>query len=230
MEMATTDAVLQFMIGLDTFFQLSSSFCDLQGAERERILESAEQNLQDVVFLEPVLPDGGSIVRAINDVVCFMRHECEALQAPQDCQLAHRSRGRPRCDLSKEQLLFLLEHGFSQTAMGTMLGCSTRTIRRRITEFNLEPFLAFSDVDNEVLDLMVEDIQKQYPNWGEKSVQGHLNSVGLNIQRWRIRESLRRVCPSAVREQFRCAIHHRRYNVPHPSSLWHIDGYHKLIR
>ena len=29
-----------------------------------------------------------------------------------------------------------------------------------------------------------------------------------------------RVCPSAVKERFRKAIHRRRYRVPHPNSLW----------
>ena len=57
-----------------------------------------------------------------------------------------------------------------------------------------------------------------YPNWGEKSVQGHLRSIGLKVQRWRVRESLKRVCPSAVKERFRRAIHRREYS------------YHKLIR
>lgn len=34
----------------------------------------------------------------------------------------------------------------------------------------------------------------------------------------------------SVKERFRQAIYHREYRVPFPNSLWHIDGYHKLIR
>ena len=98
-------------------------------------------------------------------------------------------------------------------------------VRRRIADFDLESCLRFSDIDDELLDLTVQDIQKQYTNWGEKSVQGH-----LKIQRWRVRDSLRRVCPSAVKDRFCRAIHRRRYHVPYPNSLWHIDGYHQLIR
>lgn len=41
---------------------------------------------------------------------------------------------------------------------------------------------------------------------------------------------MHRVCPLSVKERFRQAIHHREYRVPFPNSLWHIDGYHKLIR
>ena len=38
------------------------------------------------------------------------------------------------------------------------------------------------------------------------------------------------MCPSSVKERFRLAIRRREYQVPYPNSLWHIDGYHKLIR
>ena len=40
-----------------------------------------------------------------------------------------------------------------------------------------------------------------------------------------MRDSLRRVDPSGVRNRCR-----NRYNVSSPNALWHIDGYHKLIR
>ena len=39
-----------------------------------------------------------------------------------------------------------------------------------------------------------------------------------------------RVDPRGVRLRFRQVLHHRRYNVCMPNSLWHIDGYHRLIR
>ena len=41
---------------------------------------------------------------------------------------------------------------------------------------------------------------------------------------------LHRVCPLTVKERFCQAIRHREYRVPYPNGLWHIDGYHKLIR
>ena len=182
------------------------------------------------MYLEPILPDGENVVRTVNELVSCMREECESMRVSQEDCLEERCRGRPRCSVSKDQLLFLLEHGFTQTQIAQMLGCSTRTIRRRITEFHLDSCLVFSDIDDHLLDLTLQDIQTKYPNWGEKSVQGHLSSIGLKIQRWRVRDSLKRVCPSAVKERFRRAIHRREYHVPYPNSLWHIDGYHKLIR
>ena len=57
-----------FILGVETFVQLLSSFPDSQGADRERLLESVEQILRDVVYLEPILPDGRSIVSTVNGV------------------------------------------------------------------------------------------------------------------------------------------------------------------
>ena len=118
----------------------------------------------------------------------------------------------------------------SHCAIAKMFGCSARTVKRRVTDMQLESNLHFSDIDDQLLDMTVEDIQKEYPKWGEKSFHGHFGSVGIKLQRWRIRDSLRRVSPSAVKERFRQAIHRREYRVPYPNSLWHIDGYHKLIK
>lgn len=50
---------------------------------------------------------------------------------------------------------------------------------------------------------------------------------GYKFKRERIRESLCRVDPSGVHSQMRKVLHRRAYQV---DSLWHLDGYHKLIR
>ena len=65
---------------------------------------------------------------------------------------------------------------------------------------------------------------------GLRLVEGGLTAKKLKIQQNRIRESIARVNPvqSAVRgHHFR--IIRRRYSVPCPNALWHIDGDHKLI-
>ena len=50
------------------------------------------------------------------------------------------------------------------------------------------------------------------------------------MQRQRVRESLRRVDPSGVQGRIRRVLHRRTYQVDCPNGLWHLDGYHKLIR
>ena len=150
--MAESEITL-FLLGLETFLELSTSFSNCQGADKERLLESAEQTLRDVVYLEPILPDSDSLLRAVNEVVSCMREECESMRTLiQECHFELRGRGRPRFIVSKEQLVFLLDHGFSQTEMAKMLGCSARTVRRRrrITDYHLQSYIEFSDIDNQL--------------------------------------------------------------------------------
>ena len=65
---------------------------------------------------------------------------------------------------------------------------------------------------------------------GEKSIEGKLRSIGLKIQRERIRESLHRVDPSGIESRILGVVHRRQYCVESPNALWHVYGYHKLIR
>ena len=218
-----------FLTSLDAFFQIAALFNECDQSEKEQLLEKAEQTLRDVIYLEPILPQSASIVSVVSELVVCMQEECQ-IAALQQHETEQRSRGRPPFVISREQLLFLIEHGFTQCAIAKMFGCSARTVRRRITDLQLESYLHFSDIDDQLLDMTVEDIQKQYPKWGEKSFHGHFSSVGFKLQRWRIRDSLRRVSPLALKERFQQAIHRREYQVANPNSLWHIDGYHKLIK
>ena len=218
-----------FFEGIEAFLQIAASFYEYDQRQRELLLDRSEQALRDVVYLEPVLPHGESVVQVLCEVVRCMIEACD-ITGFRGYEIQQRGKGRPSIPISSRQLLFLLEHGFTQCAIGKMFGCSARTVKRRITEFQLEAYLHYSDIDDLHLDIMVEEIQRQYPNWGEKSVSGHFASTGMKIQRWRVRESLRRVSPLAVKQRFRQAIHRREYRVPYPNSLWHIDGYHKLIK
>lgn len=67
---------------------------------------------------------------------------------------------------------------------------------------------------------------------GEKSVTARLLGLGIKVQRRRIRESMKRVDPgaAALRSLTAARISRRAYRVKGPNSLWHFDGYHKLIR
>ena len=80
------------------------------------------------------------------------------------------------------------------------------------------------------LDEEVMHISSLHPQCGEKTVHGHLKSKGINVQRERIRKSLHRVDRTGVQARARQVLHRRVYNVPSPNALWHLDGYHQLIR
>lgn len=66
---------------------------------------------------------------------------------------------------------------------------------------------------------------------GPESVRAQLNSAGVLVQRWRVRASMLRTNPdAAVLRATSQRPQRRRYRVAGPNSLWHLDGYHKLIR
>lgn len=95
-------------------------------------------------------------------------------------------------------------------------------LARRMTQYS-----PFSDGD---LDSLVNDFVSNFLTAGQKMLAGHLRTLGYRIQRIRIRESLYRVDPFGVEQRSRRLLHRRKYKVPGPNSLWHIDRHHKLVR
>ena len=138
-------------------------------------------------------------------------------------------RGRPRIAIGEKQLCFLLENGFRIKDTASIFLCSECTIERRVAGLSMRPstFSAISDAD---LDQLVERIVLFHPRCGEKTVTGQLRSQGYKIQRQRIRDSIRRVDPITTQLRSRRCLHRRVYHVESPNSLWHLDGYHKLIK
>ena len=88
----------------------------------------------------------------------------------------------------------------------------------------------FSVITDIELDRLVERVILLHHQSGEKSVSSQLKSQGYKIQRERVRESIRRVDPIGVALRSRRVLHRRIYHVESPNSLWHLDGYHKLVR
>ena len=73
----------------------------------------------------------------------------------------------------------------------------------------------------------MREFKERFPRAGEAVVKGHLESVGIHVQRAKIREVIWRV--SGHQGGPTPPICRRTYSVPGPNSLWHIDGNHKLI-
>ena len=135
--------------------------------------------------------------------------------------------GRPRVKIDEVQLEFLIESSFRLSDIASMFGCSKRTIERRINYLGLSRYSCISEND---FDSHVGEVVQMHPNCGEKSVTSRLRSYGIRVQRQRIRDSLERVDPDGVVNRMRHVLHRRSYTVRSPNSLWHLDGYHKLIR
>ena len=138
--------------------------------------------------------------------------------------------GRPRFHIPRNQLAYLLEKQFSVPQIANILQVSVRTVRRRMTEYDLSVHALYSDLTDQELEWIIRDIQSHFPTCGNRQMMGHLLTRGIRIQQYRVREMQRQVDPAgSVMRQLR-TINRRQYQVNGPRALWHIDGNHKLIR
>ena len=138
--------------------------------------------------------------------------------------------GRLRYLMSEEVLLHLRSSGFTWTKIAQMLHVSRWTLRRRIVEYGLEEMTGFSMISDAQLDNVVERFMRNHGTLvGYSVVSGHPRSLGLRVQRDRIRESIARVDPGNSRICWAVAISRRAYSVAGPNNLWHIDRHHSLV-
>ena len=138
--------------------------------------------------------------------------------------------GRPRYDVPQEQLEHLLQLNFDCPTIATMLGVSLRTVRRRMDEYNLSVRSCYSDIDDARLDHTVRELKQHFANSGYRMMDGLLRHHGIRVQQLQVRESMHRTDPHGTIIRLADLIQRRKYHVPGPQSLWHIDGNHKLIR
>ena len=140
-------------------------------------------------------------------------------------------RGRPFFNIPPIVLEELRGIGFTWSDIAKMLNVSRWTINRRVKEYGMEGLSKFSDMTDAELDHVIEDyISRHGSTTGQSYIIGHLRSLGLRLQRDRVRASLTRVDPENTALRWACVITRRVYSVPWPNSLWHIDGHHSLIR
>ena len=85
-------------------------------------------------------------------------------------------------------------------------------------------------MSDDQLDMIVSEIQAQFPTAGNRQMCGLLRARGVRIQFHRVREAQRRVDPEGSFMIRLHSLYRRRYSVAGPQHLWHIDGNHKLIR
>ncbi len=92
--------------------------------------------------------------------------------------------------------------------------------------------------------LMASTLRRQHGDWEVQrcqwqwfrcccirfTIQGFLQSRGIHVQRYHVRQSIRRVDPVYCSARWNQTITRRVYNVAGPNSLWHIDSHHSLIR
>lgn len=189
---------------------------------KEDLIELTEQALQYIVVFENVSVWAPPAVQALRELIT-------AMAAAQEESQRRNLRGRPRIDINEHQLCFLIETGFRVKDISAIFSCSRRTIERRMNDLGIKAS-DYSSLSDSELDGLVSNIVNLHPQSGQKTVSGRLRSQGYRVQRHRVRESIHRVDPSGVEARVRRVLHRRKYHVRSPNSLWHLDGYHKLIR
>ena len=139
--------------------------------------------------------------------------------------------GRPRASISVNQIEFLRGMHFSWVNIAQIIGISERTLRRWRQETGEDRSEErWSNISDEELTRIMTEISQRTSNVGETRMTGALRCRGIRVQRRRIRQILRDIDPLASALRWRRAVYRRRYSVPYPNALWHIDGNHKLIR
>ena len=137
--------------------------------------------------------------------------------------------GRPALIVEEDRLRYFVDNKFKVKDMALLLGVSKRTIERRLSFYQLST-RCYTIISNQELDNIVQEMSSSFPRCGEKMVDARLCTQGVHVQRERVRESLRRIDSIGIQSRMRRVLHRRQYRVTSPNALWHLDGYHKLIR
>lgn len=186
------------------------------------LIDLTEQALQIMLLVEDIHPSGVIVTDALRDLLLVLVNIVDEHEI-------HLKKGRPHLEIGREQLVYLVEIGFRVKDIFELFSCSRRTIERRLQEYGIRA-CDYSAIADDELDDFVRNLVTLYPQCGEKTLRGQLRSRGFHVQRRRIWDSLHRVDPSGVCARSRVLLHRRVYCVESPNSLWHLDGYHKLIR
>ena len=171
--------------------------------------------------------------RKLSELQLRYRPNCTHLAVYSICQpevMMSDRPGRPKYIISEEVLLNLTSLGHTWQEVSSLLLVSRTTLWRRVEELGLRDQIGFSTVTDEELDQIVQSfISVHGCHVGFSMVYGHISSLGMKVQRDRVRACLRRVDPQNSRLRWATVITRRTYSVPGPNSLWHIDEHHSLI-
>ena len=191
----------------------------------------AFQNEEDRIEWESLATAFSGVLRAIQSHMKTLAVEPSSISRRECETLRKGNPGRPQFYIPAETLEDLLGLGFSMAKISQMFGVSRWTIYRRIQSYGLQNTVQFSLLSDAQLDeLVLEYMGRHGFTTGRTYLAGYLKSVGLRVQRRKIRECLARVDPANTALRWGIVVSRRQYSVPWPNSLWHLDGHHSLIR
>jgi len=94
--------------------------------------------------------------------------------------------GRPKFEITQEQLEHLLQLGFNCHKIAACLGVSLRTICRRMTDYGLSVSGLYSTMSDSDLGETVKTIKIEFPNCGVRMLHGRLRSHGIRVTEERL--------------------------------------------
>ena len=134
--------------------------------------------------------------------------------------------GRPRVDVTVENILEWRKLDFTWSKIAKLLEISRSTLYRRLQEAGISTDKC-TPISNTQLDVLIKVIEQDHPN---DACQRDLSRQGVSVRRQMLRDSIHRIDHEQVVARRRNIIHRRVYTVPFPNYIWHIDSHHKLIR
>ncbi len=121
------------------------------------------------------------------------------------------------------------EHGYTWNEIANALMVSRVTIWRRLHELGMT-CSKYTKISNHELDAIISGLVQRFPLSGVIMIWGHLKSLNIIVSRAKIHDSMLRICSDSIRSRQSNTAIRRKYSVPAPNCLWHIDGLHCLIR
>ena len=105
--------------------------------------------------------------------------------------------GRPRFQITQDQLEYLASLSFTWTEIASLLNVSRMTIYRRRQEYGLLNTPTTNVTDDE-LQAIIHQMHSQLPEMGESIVWGRLRSMGYIVTRQRVRRAIHSTDPISV--------------------------------
>ena len=110
--------------------------------------------------------------------------------------------GRPKFDISQEQLEYFLFYDLGVQDIANALSVSKSTVQRRFREYEISVSSAISQLTNDQLDGLVRQIKNDFPNAGCRRVDSQLRWQGIKVSQSRVREVMQRVDPEGVAQRW----------------------------
>eukprot|EP01084_Bolivina_argentea_P193125 331382_1 len=196
----------------------------------ETLLTGLDAIVGEVAAVDDVEERGGINSWWDPDIHDLLQHESEQQQIIRDSihHVHTGAVGRPSLNIPEELLQDLIDGGYSAQDIADLVGRPRSTIYNKAKSYGLK-FNPGSTLSEEQIDFFVDSVKRDYPRWGRKMVRAAVKlRYGVVIPQRKVSESLRRVDPIGAVTRWAVKLFRRRYNVPGPHYLWHMDCNHKV--